>query len=302
MRALPGLMRAATGAMAPKVGVLGPALAIGLALTAIGCGDSDETQTMNAVALGMTSDMAASYDDGELTMFEVKLPVQLRISRPTQEERQALHQDNVAPYGRSPWITTDDVEVQVSWTLTNLDPDAHAVEILVDPWNEFGRYWPGLALVDADREEFLPNLSGIDILMELPGTDSGGESRRRGTFTYQDMNELAIDLATVMNIIENGPTADPANPEEDPSVMYANHAFAVENRSFSDPLVQPYIPGVIAGLTGFDIGLRTYEPANLAIELVVEVLDKDSGKVVERDSDREILDPPDEYITVGFGG
>jgi len=123
-----------------------------------------------------------------------------------------------------------------------------------------------------------------------------------GTFTYQDMEEVVIDLATVMNIIENGPAGDPADPDSDPKVTLANHAFNIKNRSYDDPLVAPYIPGTIAGLTGFDIGLRTYAPANLAIEIVVEVVDKDSGKVVDRDSDREILRVPNDYITVGYGG
>jgi hypothetical protein len=235
-------------------------------------------------------------------MYEVKLPVQLRITQPTDEERQQLNQATVEPYDNAPWITIDEVKVQVSWTLTNLDPDPHNVEVLLDPWNEFGRYWPGLALVDADDEEFLPNYSGIDILMELPGTSSGESSRRFGTFTYQDMDEVATDLATVMAILKFGPQPDPANPDEDPTVTLANHAFAVENRSYDDPLVQQYVPQTIAGLVGFDIGLRTYEPANLAIELVVEVLDKDSGKVLARDDDRTPLPIPAAYITVGYGG
>jgi hypothetical protein len=226
----------------------------------------------------------------------------LRITQPTDEERQQLNQATVEPYGRAPWITIQEVKVQVSWTLTNLDPDPHNVEILLDPWNEFGRYWPGLALVDADDEEFLPNYSGIDILMELPGTSSGDNSRRFGTFTYQDMDEVATDLATVMAILKFGPQPDPANPDEDPTVTLANHAFAVENRSFDDPLVQQFVPQTIAGLVGFDIGLRTYEPANLAIELVVEVVDKDSGKVLARDDDRTPLPIPGDYITVGYGG
>jgi hypothetical protein len=116
------------------------------------------------------------------------------------------------------------------------------------------------------------------------------------------MDEVATDFATVMNILKFGPAADPANPDEDPKVTLANHAFAVENRSFDDPLVAPFVPQVIAGLVGFDIGLRTYEPANLAIELVVEVLDKDSGKVLARDDDAEPIPIPTQYITVGSGG
>jgi hypothetical protein len=99
-----------------------------------------------------------------------------------------------------------------------------------------------------------------------------------------------------------GPTADPANPEDNPQVTLANHAFAIENRSFEDPLIAPFIPKIIAGLVGFDIGLRTFEPANLAIEIVVELLDKDSEKVLLRDDTREPLPIPGNYVTVGYGG
>lgn len=302
MRALLGKLRTVTGARAPGMGAWGPVLGMVVGVATLGCTESEETHTMKPLVLGMTSNMGASYESEEMTMYEVKLPVQLRIAQPTNEERDALYQETVVPYEHAPWVTIDEVKVQVSWTLSNLDPDPHNVEILLDPWNEFGRYWPGLALVDADDEEFLPNLSGIDILMELPGTSSGDSSRRFGTFTYQDMDEVAIDLATVMNILQNGPQPDPANPDEDPTVTLANHAFAVENRSFNDPLVAPFVPQVIAGLVGFDIGLRTYEPANLAIELVVEVLDKDSGKVLARDDDSEPVPIPAAYITVGYGG
>jgi hypothetical protein len=28
--------------------------------------------------------------------------------------------------------------VQVTWTISNLDDEEHVVELLVDPWNEFG--------------------------------------------------------------------------------------------------------------------------------------------------------------------
>lgn len=305
MRALSRWLQARSGGRAPVTGGVGPAacaLAIAAALGAIGCGDSDETHTMKPMVLGMTSDLGASYDDGELTLFEVKLPVQLRITAPSEQDWNDLGSEVIEPYGRIPWVTTNDVKVQVSWTLTNLDPDPHAVEILLDPWNEYGRYWPGMALVDADDEEFLPNLSGIDILMELPGTSSGSDSRRSGTFTYQDMDEVATDLATVMSILKFAPPPDPANPDGNPQVTLANHAFAVENRSFNDPLVAAYIPAVVAGLVGFDIGLRTHQPANLAIEIVVELLDKDSGKVLERDSEADPFPIPGAYITVGYGG
>jgi hypothetical protein len=289
----------------PALGDRGPArwlVALGLAALAIGCGEADETHTLKPIVLGMSSSLGPSYDDGDLVIYEAKLPVRLPILRPHTAALKSLQATNVPPYGRMPWLQKDEVALQVSWTLTNLDPDPHAVEILIDPWNEFVRYWPGIAVTDVAREQFLPNLSGIDVMLELPGTSSGSASRRFGTFTFQDMDELAIDLATVMSILDSGPAPDPDNPDQDPRVMLVNHAFAVENRSFHDPLIAPYIPDLIAGLIGFDLGLRSYAPANLAIEIVVELLDRGSGKVLSRDDEGETLPVPTAFITAGYGG
>jgi hypothetical protein len=51
--------------------------------------------------------------------------------------------------------------------------------------------------------------------------------------------------------------------------------------------------------------LRTYEPANVALEVVVEVVDLgDSSPVASEDDEKEqhaMLWTPDTYITVGSG-
>src|SRR4029077_5917631 len=84
-----------------------------------------------------------------------------------------------------------------------LEKDGQNVEILIDPWNEFGRYVPG---VNVGEEETVPNLSGIDLLIHVDGMQ-----RRTGTFTFDDMDEVAIDLATVENILVQNPP-EPAMP------------------------------------------------------------------------------------------
>ena len=129
--------------------------------------------------------------------------------RPLRTSRPPLNREPVAPFPSKPWVTADDVEVQVTWTVSNLDPDPHTIEILIDPWNEFGRYVPGVSLIDANNGEFLPNLSGIDELMIIPGTKSGDASRIHGTFTFQDLKEVAVDFATVYNILQNAQAPAP---------------------------------------------------------------------------------------------
>jgi len=293
-----------TGVHSPSAGSITPML-LGLGLLAAlsaGCSEQDHEESLPIVQVGMTKDVAPIYDDGEMQIFEVKKGTAFPILNPTNATRGELNRIEMEPYGRRPWVTTDDIDVQVTWTISNLDDEEHVVELLVDPWNEFGRYYPGLQLTDPDNEEYMPNFSGIDKRYIVTGKDSGEGSRVHGTFTYSDLQEMATDLATVMDLIKNPPVIEGADPEdmEDPTVTYTNHAFHWQNRSYNDLLVKDWIPGTIAGLTGLDLGFRTYEPATVAIEVAVEVVDKNGKRIrKEGEEDKELLAPTEEIITVG---
>lgn len=296
------------GAGAPWSGALRYGAVAVVALAGLGAsacsGNAGDAQTLDPLQLGMTSKDTPVYSDQEMTLYERKLSVPLLIRRPNQSERQALYKLKAPPFEHSPWVTNKDVQLQVTWTISNLDAQGHDVELLLDPWNEFGRYWPGMNLTDPQRNTFLPNLSGIDRVMHVDGTNAGDNSRIHGTFTFSDMNELAIDFATVINIIDTLGPPDPASMDTyNSSATLVNHAFSWTNRSYQDPLVSGYQPAIIPGLTGFDIGMRTREPANLAIEFVIEVVDKsDAGKVLTPGSTDKTLAPPTRYVTVGFQG
>jgi hypothetical protein len=268
-----------------------------LASLSAACGDREKEESLPPVQVGMTKAVAPIYDDGEMQIYEVKKGVAFPILAPDDQTRRELGQMEVEPYGRYPWVTIEDIGVQVSWTISNLDDEEHVVELLVDPWNEFGRYYPGLQLTDADNEEFMPNFSGIDRRYIVEGKGSGEKSRKFGTYTFSDLEEMAIDLATVMNIIADPPEAE--SEEEDPRVTFANHAFDWQNRSYEDLLIAYWVPGTIAGLTGLDLGFRTYEPATVAIEVAIEIVDKNGKRIREEDDDSPLLPPTDEIITVG---
>lgn len=267
----------------------------------VGCGGDDEVQrTLDPVQLGMTDDMDPIYDDGETQLFEVRTKFALPILRPNDLEMADLRKgDAGAPYGRALWVNGSNVHVKISWTLTNLDRDDHAVELLIDPWNEFGRYWPGMQVADAEDEELSPNLSGIDHLYLVPGSRSG--ERLHGTYTEEDAHEMARDFATAMRIIDEVPPPPPDDPAaQDPAVL-VNHAFDYHNRSTNDPLVAPYLPEFVAGLTGIDIGLRSRAPMNVAVEVVVEIRDQEGDRVWDGKESKELLPEPTEIITVGYG-
>lgn len=252
-------------------------LLVGVLAPSVGCGSKAENKTYDPVPLGMVSTDAPFYSDGQTTIYQVKRPVSLPIIPPSADEKKLLRQTKVSPWDRTPWITKNDVKVQVSWTVSNLDKDGHNIELLLDPWTEFARYVPG---VNVGEEETIPDLSGIDLLRRVEGMQ-----RLTGTFTFDDMDEAATDLATVQNILLLNPAmpADPAAASADYGGGVngmINHTFEIHNRSSdSDKLVQYYIPPTVAGLVGFDIGLRTYDQANVAIEIVVEVVDVPGNRV-----------------------
>jgi hypothetical protein len=322
--------RFAAGAQRPVTGVSSPTLLsiatlLGCSLFAAGCGSQEQDRNLQPVRVGMTNEVAPIFNDGETQLFEVKRGLAFPIIAPDDASMKALSQQMVDPYGRAPWITVDDVKVQVTWTLSNLDKDGHTVEVLVDPWNEFGRYYPGMQLADPNEQKFEPNLSGIDQYFVLDGASAGDSSRRHGTFTFDDMKEMAVDFATVQNELKTPPTSLPNgfaskdNGMDDPLPVYANHAFNFQNHSWDDPLSAPYIPKVIAGLTGIDFGFRTSDtvacpaadmstdadgnakkcPPVVALEITIEIVDLGKDRVLQEGGKETLLAPTKVVVTVG---
>jgi hypothetical protein len=282
MRALEGSAPRRHGAR-PQ-GVVLAALSV-LCVTVGACANNDADQVTQPVVLGMTPSVAAAYDDGETQMYQVQVPVRLPIRKPTDAELRGLPDQD--PYPRMPYLKASDVRIEVHWTITNLDDADHDVQLLVDPWNEFVRYKPGIVVSDEMTE---PNPSGWDVQFRVHAKE-----RRTGTLTTDDMNELAIDLATAENLTKN--------PPQDPNADVAgimNRAFDVHNRSNqSDPIVGPYIPKVIAGLTGFDLGLRMFEKGTVAIEISMDLTDLNGQRVLTDTFDP--LKPGDKVIHMPDG-
>jgi hypothetical protein len=292
-----------SGVWGPVLGSRALALSVcALAPFAAGCGEEEETRILDPVQVAMDENITPVYEDEEMSIYEVKRSVAFPIIAPNDEAMAALQNNPMEPYDRQPWITLEDVRVQLSWTVTNLDDVQHTVQIIIDPWNEFGWYYPGLTLVDAEEGEYLPNLSGIDRRFVLDGANKGKYSRRQGVFTYEDLDEMARDFATVMALIDNPPTSLPGGGmlEEGETALptYVNHAFDEQNHSERDPLTRPWVPGVVAGLTGIDMGLRTTEPARIALEVVVEITDQGTGKVRQEGENDALLPKNDTIITI----
>jgi hypothetical protein len=280
------------GGRAPRVVVFCPLLVVALAA---GCSDNTTNQVTSPIELGMTNKMAAYYSDQQLTLYEAQLPVQLPVRKPTSSELSALAKPVAGtPYPRAPFITADDESVEIHYTLSNIDSQDHVVWLLIDPWNEFVRWNPGVTIVS--DEETTPNW-GYDLPFVVPAM-----SRVEGTITPDDTHEIAIKLASVENLLAS-PQAKAAAMSDggtsmysggfDP-VSYANNIMNPQNRSNGgDPLYTPWIPTEIAGLTGFDLGIRTTEPANVAVEITMQIQDLQGNRFVAGDStDAQLGKPP----------
>jgi hypothetical protein len=267
----------------PRPRMLGFAIAaVTGALLAPGCATTGQNQVTAPTVLGMTNTIAPYYQDPNITLYEVQTPVQLPIRHPSDVELNALAPQSQPPYPRYPFLLNTDIRVEIQFTLSNLDPQQHVTELLLDPWNEFVQYAPGVQKISAESTE--PNLSGYDKYFILPG-----QSRVTGTVTSDDTNELEVDLATAEDLLKNPP--QPRGLLTVTAIL--NHIFNLQNRSTDgDPLITPYIPKVIAGLTGFDLGIRTSEPANVAVEISINVTDLNGNRVLPADSTGERIAKP----------
>ena len=287
--------------IAPRAVGKSPRLLLAASVAFIACNSGGGTQQTPPVALGMTSTMAPSYSDGRTTMYTVQVPVQLPVRAPVGKE---VGQPPIAgtPYPNAPFLTAEMEQVEIHYTISNIDDTEHAVWLLIYPWNEFVRWKPGIAIVN--MENAVPNY-GYDQYLTVPG-----KSRLEGTITNDDTHEISIKLASVENML--GQLAPPPpmggmgmpmqpmmNGGQDPTTL-ANHIMNPFNRSNgNDPLYTPWIPPVIAGLTGFDLGLRTQSGegdsgggANLAIEITMDVVDVNGDRIVQQGSNTKQIGMP----------
>ncbi len=303
VRARDGLHAPKTGGARPRDGLfLGSLAAVASLGVAAACSNGSADQVTGPVAVGMSSAVMPSYSDGNITLYDVYAEVPLPVRHPTQAESSSF---GPAPkgtaYPHAPFLLASDESIEVHYVISNLEPTTESVWLLVDPWNEFVRWKPGVTVVS--DEETDPNF-GYDQEFSIPPM-----SRIEGTLIPDDFHEMAIKLASVEYFLAS-PTAmvaespDAGDNSLDPTQVCDN-IFNPQNRSNSgDPIYMPWIPPVIAGITGFDLGLRIQDTAdstptnvgpdggsaapNVAVEITVDVQDLSGGR--------------DRFVAQGTGG
>lgn len=209
-----------------------------------------------AWAIAVQPDTPPFFESEDGNLYIVEQRVEFEFREPTAEEAAEL--GNVAgvniPYPTLPYVRRDDIEVQVDWTLSNVSDSTVTVSVTVNGINEFNEYNPGVQVID---EELVVDFAQWERTVLL---DPG--ERRTGTIREEELDEVAVDLATVVNGVPN-----------------ANQIVYFENQSFNDRRSMLYMPDVIPALTGVRIGIRSQgtdgdgNPIPVLLEFTVRIRD-----------------------------
>ncbi len=239
-----------------------------VSLTAVAsCADHDYVGEEPFYQFALTEDTPAFFAGEDESFFLVEQRVELTLDPPTDSEMGELTAEAPAPYPRLPWAEKGDYAIEIDWALINLDDQTHRVLVAFNGINEFHEYVPG---VQEGEEEIIPDLSQWERSIEL-----GPLERRSGTVREAELEEVAVDLATVVNGAPN-----------------ANQIVHPDNHSATDARSQMYIPEVIPALVGVRaaLGMTGASAGNVVLELTVRVRDE-SDKIVEFEDAWELPTP-----------
>jgi hypothetical protein len=193
-----------------------------------------------------------SEEDGSLYIVESR--IEFPVHAPTDMEMAALGTDVVPPFARRPWVVRDDYQVEIDLVVSNLSPDPVQVTVTMNGINEFNEYIPSAQVID---DELVIDFAQWErtYLLE-PG------ARRMVTVREEELDEIAVDLASVVN--------------GEPCSALANQIVYFANQAGIDPRSTACIPGVIPGLVGVRFGVRLTggtPPPQVAVEAVVRMRD-----------------------------
>ncbi len=215
-------------------------------------------------AVALTADTPAAFvDEDDNEFFVVQRHFGLPISRPSQAQLDRLNVP-AAPFPRKPWVEREDMELQVDYVLANLDDSTLVATVALDGENEFFAYAPG-------QDDFHQWERRIQL---------GPRQRVTGSISELEMDEVAIDLATVVNGAPN-----------------SNQVVQFESQSGRDPRIKRYVPKTVPGLVGLRFGLITNQAGNVVLELSVRAQDHGS-RLSERGDGRWQPPAPMEFVPV----
>ena len=234
-------------------------LIVAFALVVAGCMDEYRYLTPEAggpFAFAITADTPPVFTSRDGDLFIVEERIETPFRQPTAEELGELGNldGRQLPYPRLPWLERGDFELRIDYTVSNLDTERPVdLAVTVNGFNEFHEYVPGVRIVE---NMLVADYSGWERTLRL---DPG--ERRSGTVREEELDEVAVDLATMVNGAPN-----------------TNQIVHPDSHSALDPRSQQYIPEVIPALTGMRVGIRAITrsggaPPAVVMELSVRVRD-----------------------------
>lgn len=231
-------------------------LALGVTLVMSGC-IADQRFVHNEAGEGpwlipIDRDTPVFFESEDANLYLVEERILFPFREPTEEELAEMGTvgDIQVPYPSLPFVRRGDIEVQVDFTLSYLevgdDAGPVAVTVRLNGINEFHEYNPQVSIVDDD---LVVDFSQWERNYRLqPG------ERVSGTIRQQEMDEVAVDLATVVNGVPN-----------------ANQIVYFENQSAFDRRSQMFLPDMVPALTGVRIGVLSQgEDDEGALPLLLE--------------------------------
>jgi hypothetical protein len=126
---------------------------------------------------------------GMLTQAKASLQLPIKTETAADMKTRAALATKLAPI-MVPYVKVGDIEVELSWTITNLDTMPGQAKIQLNGANEYFVYDPSIIQLNPDDDEAppTPGLTG-DVPIDVPA--SGQVS---GLFTEDQMREASIDL------------------------------------------------------------------------------------------------------------
>jgi len=127
----------------------------------------------------------------------------LPVRRPKPNERQLLQQlqQQLMLPDAVPWAQAKDFDIEIEWSVQNLDMMAATVIVAVDGGNEFGDYVPGMYIdPNANEEDQTPP---PDLLTTEPLVIQAGATQT-GVFREDDLQESALDLEAITRFPSGG--------------------------------------------------------------------------------------------------
>ncbi|MFK7998513.1 MAG: hypothetical protein AB8H86_02910 [Polyangiales bacterium] len=216
-------------------------------------------------AFALTEETPAAVVVEDAAMYIAEQRVMLPLEAPTGEEFGALSSGaEDLPWARRPWVARGDYEVEIDYVLVNIEESRSDVTIVINGINEFHEYFPEFIV---DEEDIIPDFSQYERRVQLEP-----QERRFGTIREEHLDEVAVDLATVVNGASN-----------------ANQVVHPDNHSASDARSMRFVPSIVPALTGVRVGLVVLgeadaPPPRVLVELTVRVRDERGILVEEVDA------------------